>query len=213
MEKIFFFILFLFFIVGCQETITPTIPSEKLKPEVGEIMIEKKVLMIIAPKNFRDEEFLEPKKVFEDNEFNVKVASKGVKEAKGMLGAKVKVDLDINEVEVEDYDAIVFIGGSGASIYYDDKTALNIAREGFEKRKIIGAICIAPGTLAKAGILKGKKATIWDSGNREFISKLEDGGAKYTGKNVEQDGDIITANGPGAATNFGLAVAEAVVNQ
>ena len=45
-----------------------------------------KIVMIIAPENYRDEEFQEPKGVFEEKGFEVTVASKGVKEAKGMLG-------------------------------------------------------------------------------------------------------------------------------
>ncbi len=163
----------------------------------------KKILMVIAPRNFRDEEFLKPKEIFEKNNIEVTVASKGVKEATGMLGAKADVDIDIGEVNVDKYDAVVFVGGGGASVYYEDPTALNIARESYEKGKVVAAICIAPGILAKAGILKGKKATIWDSGNGEFIKILEEEGATYTGENVEQDGKIITANGPHAAEEFG----------
>jgi len=174
------------------------------------IMEGKKILMIIAPENFRDEEFLEPKKVFENHGLEVDVASKGVSEAKGMLGARAKVDLDIKDVNAEDYEAIVFVGGSGSSIYYNDELALNIAREAFEKGKIVAAICIAPGILANAGILKGKKATIWDSGSGEYIDILEKGGAQYTGNDVERDGNIITANGPHAAREFGEKILEAL---
>ncbi|OYT43433.1 MAG: thiamine biosynthesis protein ThiJ [Candidatus Aenigmarchaeota archaeon ex4484_56] len=174
------------------------------------IMVEKKILMVVAPENFRDEEFLHPKEIFDRNGIDVVVASKGVKEAKGTYGATAKVDLDIGEVNVSEYDAVVFVGGSGSSIYYTDTIALNIARETYNKNKVIGAICIAPGILAKSGILEGKKATIWDSGNREFIKILEEGGAEYTGKNVEQDGKIITANGPHAAREFGERIVDAL---
>ena len=165
--------------------------------------------MVVAPENFRDEEFLEPKKVFENNGAKVVVASKGVQEAKGMFGTTTRVDLDIGEVNIEDYNAIVFVGGSGSSIYYNDSIALNIAREAYTKGKIIGAICIAPGILAKAGILKGKRATIWDSGDNQHINMLKENGAKYTGNNVEQDENIITANGPHAAEEFGKKIVEA----
>jgi len=168
----------------------------------NKIMEGKKILMIVAPENFRDEEFLEPKKVFEDNGVNVVVASKDVSEAKGMLGATAKIDLDIKDVNVDEYDAIVFVGGSGSSIYYNDENALNIAREAYNKGKIVAAICIAPGILANAGILNGKKATIWN-GDEQYKSILEKGGAQYTGNNIEQDGNIITANGPHAAKEFG----------
>ncbi len=181
--------------------------SKEIKPNIN--MSGKKILMVIAPVNFRDEEFLEPKKVFENSGASVEVASKDVKEATSMIEKiKIKVDLDIEEVNVTNYDAIVFIGGSGASVYYDDQTALDIARESYEKSKIVAAICIAPGILAKSGILEGKKATIWDPGEGNFIEILKESGATYTGADVEQDGKIITANGPKAATKFGERILE-----
>ncbi len=181
--------------------------SKEIKPNIN--ISGKKILMVIAPVNFRDEEFLEPKKVFEDSGASVEVASKDVKEATSMIDKiKVKVDLDIGEVNVTDYDAVVFIGGSGASVYYDDQTALDIARESYKKNKIVAAICIAPGILAKSGILEGKNATIWDPGNGNFIKILKESGATYTGADVEQDGKIITANNPKAATKFGERILE-----
>ena len=107
--------------------------------------------------------------------------------------------------------AVVFVGGSGAQKYYSNERALTIAREAYEKGKVLGAICIAPGILAKAGVLKGKNATIWDSGSGEFVKILEENGAIYTGMNVEIDGNIITANGPHAAQGFAEAIIEKLV--
>ena len=164
--------------------------------------------MVVAPKDFRDEEFMIPKQVFESSGFEVTVASKGVKRAIGMFGATAEVDKDIVEVDAADYDVIVFVGGSGSSIYYEDKITLELAKFFYESSKISAAICIAPGILAKAGILNGKKATIWDSGDRNFIKILEENGAEYTGENVEQDGKIVTANGPQAAKEFAEKILE-----
>ena len=70
--------------------------------------------------------------------------------------------------------------------------------------KIIAAICIAPVTLANAGILNGKKATVFPSGKNDLIRN----GAKYTGDSVTVDGNIITANGPMAAEAFGKKIVE-----
>ncbi len=150
----------------------------------------KRILMVIAPKNFRDEEFMIPKQIFENLGFDVTVASKGVKQATGMFNATAEVDKDVGEIDVAYYDTIVFVGGSGSSIYYEDKITLELAKLFYENGKITAAICIAPGILAKAGILKGKKATIWDSGDHTFIKILEEGGANYTGANVERDGKM-----------------------
>ncbi len=166
---------------------------------------EKKVVMIIAPENFRDEELLEPKSVLEGYGAKVDIAST-VEEAKGMLGATAKVDVNLSDVSVDEYDAIVFVGGSGSSIYFNDEKAISIAREAYDKGKITAAICIAPSTLANAGILEGKKATSYSSES----SNLKEKGAVYTGTSVEKDGKIITADGPSSAREFGEAIASSL---
>ncbi len=166
----------------------------------------KSILMIIAPVDFRDEEFLEPKEVFAGQGFNITVASKGVKQAKGKLGAVVDVDKDISAVTVDEYDAVVFVGGPGANIYFEDSDALAIAKEAYENDKVIGAICIAPSILGNAGVLEAKKATAFHTEK----SSLEDQGAEYTGMDVEVDGKIITANGPAAAVRFAAEIVEAL---
>ncbi len=166
----------------------------------------KNIVMVVAPDNFRDEELLEPKGVFEDYGANVVVASKGVSTAKGMLGAIVDIDVDLADVSVDECDAVVFVGGSGASVYFDNPLAISLAKSAYDKGKVVGAICIAPSILANAGILRGKKATAWSS----EAGNLRDKGAEYTGDAIAQDGKIATANGPGAAQEFGVKVAEAM---
>lgn len=166
----------------------------------------KKVLMIVAPANFRDEECLEPKKIFESRGMNVTVASKGVKTAKGSLGASLNVDVDISKVDVSGYDAVVFVGGPGADVYFNDATAHKIAKDTVARKKILAAICIAPAILANAGVLQWKNATVFPSGR----DALESNGAIYTGADVTVDGKIITANGPAAAKKFGNAIVEAL---
>jgi len=167
----------------------------------------KKVLLIVAPVGFRDEEALEPKKVLEGAGHTVVVGSKGMKTAKGMLGAELAVDVELHEVNVDDYDAVAFVGGPGASGYFNDADAHRIAQEAVEKGKILAAICIAPAILGNAGLLSGRRATIWDSGGVQ-IAALERSGAKYSGENVTVDGKLVTANGPAAATAFGKKIVE-----
>ncbi len=171
----------------------------------GEIMA-KNILMVVAPANFRDEECLEPKKIFESKGMNVTIASKNVSKAKGSLGASVNVNLDISKVNVSNYDAVVFVGGPGATVYFNDTAAQKIAKDAVKQGKILGAICIAPAILANAGVLEGKNATVFPSENSTLKAK----GANYTGADVTVDGRIITANGPAAAKKFGNAVADAL---
>ncbi len=72
--------------------------------------------------------------------------------------------------------------------------------------KVLGAICLAPVTLANAGLLKNINATAFSSALNTLIKK----GANCTGKDVEKDGLIVTASGPSAAKEFGVVLMEAL---
>ncbi|MFC1768062.1 DJ-1/PfpI family protein, partial [Candidatus Margulisiibacteriota bacterium] len=64
----------------------------------------------------------------------------------------------------------------------------------------------AVSTIANAGALKGKKATSFPG----VADTVKAGGAIYTGKGVEADGKIVTADGPGSAKAFGEAINKAL---
>ncbi len=160
--------------------------------------------MVVAPTNFRDEEFLQPKEIFEKAGAEVIFASKDVSQAVGTFGAVVDVDRNLSQVVAGDYDAIIFVGGSGASVYFTDETALNLAKDAYEQDKVVGAICIAPSILANAGILQGKNATAFSSEQ----ANLEGKGATFIGKPVTVDGKIVTGSGPEAANEFGQKIVE-----
>lgn len=163
-----------------------------------------KVLIIIAPKNFRDEELFHTKEEIEKGGHSVTIASTTTAEAVGMLGGKAKPDVTIDKTNTKEFDAVVFVGGSGASIYFSNKRAIDIAKEFYNAKKIVAAICIAPSILANAGILKEKMTTCYPSEKTNLMAK----GASYTGESVTVDGNVITASGPTAARNFGRVIAK-----
>lgn len=169
----------------------------------------KKAVFIIAHENFRDEELEEPRRILEEQGVGTIIASSREGMAEGMLGDTVEVGLNIKDVKAGDYDAVIFVGGVGAEEYWDDPVAHTIARESVKQGIVLGAICIAPVTLARAGVLRGKRATAFNSVARE----LEKAGAQYTGTPVERDGLIITANGPASAARFGMALAETLTGK
>lgn len=158
----------------------------------------KKALMIIAPCGFRDEEYIDPKNVLQDNGIEVITACSTEGIAVGKLGTEVTINITLKEVDTTKYNIIIYVGGPGSKEYWDDPTAHKIAREAIAFNKILAAICSAPVTLARTGLLKGIKATCFP-GDAPLLKKE---GAKYTAKPVEQDGLIITADGPDSAKNF-----------
>ena len=161
--------------------------------------------MVIAPNDFRDEEFFDTKKVLEESGIEVMVVNSTGQPSKSMFGKIVTPDENFYNIDSEEYDAIVFVGGQGVSAYFDNKKAQNLAKEFNESGKIVAAICIAPVILAHAGILSGKKATVFPSGRNDINAV-----GTYTGNKVEKDDNIITGSGPEAAVDFGKAIVEAL---
>ncbi len=164
--------------------------------------MKKKIIFIIASQKFRDEEYLEPKRILEDGGFEIETASSRIGEITGMLGAKAQAKWLLNEIVVSNYEAVVFIGGAGATEYFDDPTAIHLASQAATVNKPLAAICIAPSILANAGVLQGKRATSWPGEK----SNLTRNGAIFTDNGVEVDGFIITAAGPEFAIPFGQAL-------
>ena len=164
----------------------------------------KKVALIIGKQGFRDEEYFHPKEVLERNNIQVVTVSSIRGKCIGKLGGIANSDMTIDEIKVSDFDAIFFIGGPGAAEYFDSPVAHKILNEIALTDKIFGAICIAPTTLANAGVLKGKKSTGFPDAEEAVIN----GGGIWTAKNVEVDGNLITANGPQSAYEFGEMIVE-----
>ncbi len=183
--------------------------QEKTATIFPEKVAGKKVVMIIAPTDFRDEEYLISKEILEKEGVEIITASQRVGQALGVQGGEVKVDIALKDLKVEEYDGVIFIGGSGAHIYIDDSLCHQIVKEAVEKNKVLAAICIAPTILAKAGVLKGKNATVWSSVlDKSAVKILKGEGVNYLEENVVQDGKIITANGPDATEEFGETLVE-----
>ncbi|MGB9635238.1 MAG: DJ-1/PfpI family protein [Candidatus Micrarchaeia archaeon] len=166
----------------------------------------KKVVMVIAPVGFRDEELLIPKRILERAGIHVDIASTKKGACKGMLGNTAEANLGLSDINVSEYDAVMFVGGQGTPIIRKEDKAIEVAREAYVNGKIVSAICWAPTTLAKAGLLKGKKATVWVGDDPEYGKSTPDVlrqyGAKYVNESVVEDGNIVTADGPRSAEEY-----------
>jgi protease I len=163
------------------------------------------VLMVIAPEGYQDIEYETPKEVLENAGHTVKTTST-VENPQGGLGGNAHADFLLNEARADDFDAVVFVGGPGAHLYFNDKTAHNLVKSFYNEGKLTCAICAAPSILANVGILKDKNATSFPSHEENLKNK----GANFTGAPVEQDQNVITASGPTAAKAFGEAINQAL---
>jgi len=200
------FLLITLILTGCLKQEKNMGPTQNLS------LADKKVVLVIAFQGFQDQEYNQTRKVLEDQGAKITVASWSTGMAQGKFGSSVKVDKSIEEINAADFEAIVFVGGPGAADYFGNKTAHRLAQEAVAQNKVLAAICIAPAILAKAGVLKGKKATVWSAPfDRGSVEILKTEGAEYLDQPVVVDGKIVTANGPSAAEEFGRAIVEALV--
>lgn len=169
----------------------------------------KRVLMVIAPNQFRDEELIEPRKIFLAEGAEVHIAACQNGEAKGMLGASIKPDLLVSDAKADDYDALVVVGGMGSPTYlWGDDQLHELLQKLESSNKVVAAICLSGAVLANAGLLRGKRATVYAT--PDSVKALEAGGAQYVHEPVVRDGRVITADGPDAAKDFGLEIAKAI---
>ena len=164
-----------------------------------------KVILAVAPERFRDEELAEPAAVLQNAGITYDIASTRAGPCTGMLGAKVYAGVAFDDIDPKNYDGLVIIGGSGSQDFLWGNNALvRLAIWFSETNRVVSAICLAPVVLARAGILKGKNATVYES--QQSVFEMKKGRAILQQQPVVKDGRIITANGPDAAKDFAAAV-------
>jgi len=192
------------------EQISQSLQQENNKAKENTMPFEgKKIAMIIAWKNYRDAEYFVTKENLEKSGAQITTVSTKLGAALGADGGEAQVQIVLSDLNVADFDAVVFIGGPGALQYLDNQISYNIAKETLSQGKTLAAICIAPTILAKAGLLKGKNATVWSSSlDGSAVKTLEANGAVYQNSAVVVDNNIVTANGPEAAEQFAKAIIE-----
>jgi protease I len=169
----------------------------------------KKVIMVVPLRNFWDIELTKVKEIFEQNGLRVTIASSTLKEATGMFGTQIKPDVVLGKVKSALYDAIVFVGGEGAIQYWDDPNAHRLVKTAVKEGKVLGAISIAPITLANTKVLKGRRATVWST----LGKRLEGSGAIYTGNPLEVDGNIVTADSYEVAEEFAKTISSMILRK
>ena len=165
-----------------------------------------KVLFLIAQKGFQDVELFDTKDEIQKAGISSDIASFSTDAANGKLGAIVMPDLSFEEINPGFYSAIIIIGGPGAPSL-QTKIVYDLLKKFEQQDKIITAICYSGAILAKAGITRSKKSTVW-KGDGETVKILQENGVNFVDEDVVVDGKIITANGPNAARRFGQEIAK-----
>jgi protease I len=168
-----------------------------------------KLLVAIAPDRYRDEELDNPLAVFRKAGIRTDIASVTTGTCTGMLGGTAHASVTFDHADPSLYDGIVIIGGTGSPAYLWENTDLaRLVKTLYSEKKVVAAICLSPVVLARAGILKGRKATLYRT--PESLAEMKAGGAVVVQAPVVIDGTVITADGPGSATAFGETIVSAL---
>lgn len=190
-------------------TDTPAPPTATELPPTEPVVLDYErtgVVLLIVSNEFDPVEYNGTRSVLEDNGYEIVVASFTLQpmiDNEG--GPRLEADILLSDVQVEDYDAIVFIGNE-TLVYSNDPEAHRIARETVEQGRLLAALCHGPLVLANAGVLDGKQATAWFGFGSDACKKLEPDGATCTYASIQQDGLILTGKGPDQVYAFAGAI-------
>ena len=122
---------------------------------------------------------------------------------------RILVDKKLNEIDnILDYDAIVIPGGMpGATNLRDNRKVIEFYQTMYKNDKLVAAICAAPIVLSKAEITKDKEVTSYPGFEEQIISKTYN-----NKKGVVVDNNVITAQGPALAMEFGYEIVNYLLN-
>lgn len=145
-------------------------------------------------------EFITPVDILRRCQQNVVlVSSKSNLSITGAHGIRLLADTTISQINSENFDALIIPGGPSAFVMKDDTNVIDLVQQFYRTNKWISAICAAPIILHNAGILSNKKYCSHPCVHEE-LSTVD------TTSRVVVDKPIITAAGPGVATEFALEI-------
>jgi protease I len=164
---------------------------------MAEKKLEGKKVAILAADMFERVELEEPRKALEEAGATTEVISIHDGEIKGFDHFDpvntVKVDKTVEEVSVEDYDALLIPGGVGnPDQLRGDENAVGFVREFAASKKPMAVICHGPWVLIDAGVARGRTLTSWPTVGTD----LRNAGANWVDKEVVVDDGIVTSRKP-----------------
>lgn len=114
----------------------------------------------------------------------------------------VIVDKIIDEIDINDYDALAIPGGFEEFGFYDEaynEEFLSLIRKFDEQNKIIATICVGALPLGKSGILKNRNATTYHLKDGYRQKELQKFGANVINQPIIIDDNVITSYCPQTA--------------
>ena len=168
-------------------------------------------VLIMATNRFEESELFGPRELLTKKGARVTLASPTLDEIMATIhdepGRWIKPGLTIDEVRVDDYDALLLPGGVGNPDQLRmNERAIQLIREFAEAGKPVAAICHGPWLLVEADVLRGRRATSWKS----IRTDLRNAGANVVDEAAVTDGNIITSRKPDDVPAFTEALIAAI---
>jgi protease I len=173
-------------------------------------MLDGKRICIFIEDGFEDLQVIEPLRAMKDLGAKVLLVNHGLQPAyKGKRGDTiVKADMSVDEVEADDFDAIIIPGGAVADRMCLNERVIDLLKKANEAGKVIAAISEGSQLLVSADMVRGRRLTSLPS----MASGLRDAGANWINEPVVTDGNLITACRPADVPRFNRAVMEALTD-
>jgi len=155
-------------------------------------------VLILSANDFEDTELLVPLYRLREAGHTVEVASLNREAIRGKHGYEVPVDKVFKDVVPAEYGMLVLPGGKAPAAIRNESVVQEIARSFFADNKPVAAICHGPQILVSAGLLRGRRATCYQS----VTPELKEAGAQYEDSEVVVDGQLVTSRQPGDLPAF-----------
>lgn len=153
----------------------------------------------------------------DDYDCNIEVDICGyTKTVKSTFGVSIETDILIDDVVIDDYDALAIPGGFEEYGFYNEaynEKTLKLIQDFNQKQKIIASVCVAAFPLAKSGILKGKKATTYHLRGGYKRNELADYGVVLGDEWLVVDDNIITSSCPKTAADVAFQLLEMLTSK
>jgi 4-methyl-5(b-hydroxyethyl)-thiazole monophosphate biosynthesis len=137
------------------------------------------------------------------------------KEVKSSFGQRMIVDHLVDEIKVQDFNALAIPGGFEEYDFYDeayDDRISKIIREFQELGKPIASVCVGSLAIGKSGILKGRKATTYSLKSKRQ-EKLRSFDVKVVNEPIVVDDNIITSWDPSTGIEVALMLLERLTSK
>jgi len=129
---------------------------------------------------------------------------------------RLVVDLLIDEICVDDFEALALPGGFVEFDFYReayDERLLELIRQFDRAGKPIAAICVGALLIGKSGVLKGRRCTTYNQKDRIRQKTLAGFGADVVNEPVVEDDNIITCWGPATGMEVAFRLLERLTDR